>query len=301
MSRNTFEDWIPEETGGVVITRVNQVSAVERFARREIMKTDVKNVPRSAGVGVAVVGKGTAYGEDTSANDSVTLTARKPVRAIRIAEEDLVDIPVDVVTNKQLDWATSYGKFVDNGTLAVTGAENGTTVPWTSVYYAATQNNSDTGYTANDNLTQTGSGGVTYANLSTTFGIYEDGDYADDSAVIAIAHPSFKAAFREIVDDNHRPILQEGAADGIPRLFGAPLIWSLGAKTSATATDTPAGNPLLIVGNRNLLILGIRSGPESVVIPPNVSLTDEAVIKMRARRGFAVGHEKAFSILEDNS
>lgn len=303
MSRNTYEDWIPEEWGGAVITRVNQVSAVERLARREPMGTDTKHVPRSAGVGVAAVPKGNAYSEDTSTNDDVLLTARKLGKAIRIADEDLKDVPTDIIANKQRDWSTSYGKFLDNATLAVTAAENGTTIPFTSVYYALTQSNSDTGYTGNDNLTQTGSGGPTYANISATFADYEAGDYHDDAETVAIAHPAFKQTFRGILDSQNRPIFQEGAGDGIDRLFGAQIFWSNGAKTSATATDTPSGKPLLVVGNKGFLVLGVRSGPESMVAGADSGaafLTDEALLKMRARRGFAVGHEKAFAILEDN-
>lgn len=63
-------------------------------------------------------------------------------------------------------------------------------------------------------------------------------------------------------DDQGRPIFQEGGA-GIPgggtnrsadMIFGYPVHWSLGAKTAATPTPTPTGNP-------RYLLLGVRSGP----------------------------------------
>ena len=300
MARNTMEAWVPEEDGSTVLQRVNQLSGIERFARREPMNTDTKNVPRSAGVGVESIGKGGAYGEDESVNDAVTLVARKFGKAIRIAEEDLDDTLVDVIASKQRDWATSYAKFVDNAALGVTAASNGTTVPFTSVYRALTQSNGDTGYTANDNLEQS-AGAVTYDLLSTTLGHVEDSDYFDDGSIVVIAHPQFRGAFRGIKDDQNMPVFIQGLAGTPDTLFGYPVAWSSGTKTSATATAAPDGNPLLVVANRDYLILGVRSGPESVFIDGTrglSALTDEAILKMRARRGFAVGHEHAFAALE---
>jgi hypothetical protein len=46
MARQTFEDWIPEEWGGAVVTKVRAISAVEALARHEPMTTDTKHVPR---------------------------------------------------------------------------------------------------------------------------------------------------------------------------------------------------------------------------------------------------------------
>lgn len=302
MARNTYEDWIPEEWDGPVITRVNQMSAVESLARRIPMGTDTKHVPRSAGVGIATIAKGSAYSEDESANDDVLLTARKFGKAIRIAEEDLADTRsvADIIAVKQNDWATSYGVFIDNATLGVTAAENGTTVPFTSVYRAVTQNNSDTGYTANANLIQTG-GAVTYDDFSNLLGLVETGNFFSEADTIVIAHPSFKGYFRGIKDTAGNPIFQQGTNASPDTVFGYRVRWSLGAKTHATATNAPSGNPLMVVANQNLLMLGIRSGPESFTIDANTglaALTDEAIVKMRARRGFVVGHEAGVAVLE---
>lgn len=307
MARNTLDAWIPEEWDSEVIQRVNQMSAIERLARRIPMGTNVRNHPRSAGVGVETVGKGGAYGEDESDNDSVTLTARKFGRAIRIAEEDLDDTLVNVIAAKQLDWATSYGKFLDNAALATTAVGNGTTVPFNSVYYSLTQTNATTDYTANDNLVQTGTGGTgaidppDYDELSQTLGLVEGGDYFDLSNVFVIAHPVFRSYLRGIKDDQGQPIFIQGTAGTPDTLFGHEVLWSLGAKTSATATAAPDGNALCVFVNRDYLMLGVRSGPESVFIDGRSglsALTDEAILKMRSRRGFAVGHEKAFAALE---
>ncbi len=119
--------------------------------------------------------------------------------------------------------------------------------------------------------------------------------------VVVIAHPSFKGAFRGMVDDNGRPIFVEGQGNAGSTLFGYPVRWSTGARTSATATSRPTGNPLLIVGQRDALMLGVRSGPESVVIDGKdgaSALTDETILKMRARRGFGVAYADAFAVLE---
>lgn len=305
-ARNTYEDWIPEEWDSQVITRVRQMSALEAYARRHPMASDTRNVPRSAGVGVESISKGGSYGEDTSANDSVTLTARKLGKAIRIAEEDLQDSAADILATKRMDWATSYAKFLDNACLGVTAAENGTTIPFTSLYKALRTTNSDTSYTADANYVVSASGSaVSYTNLSQTLGLVEESDYWDDGMALVIAHPSFKRKLREIKDDQNRPIFVagQGGDSGTPdTLFGHPVRWSLGAKTHATATDAPTGNPLLFVGNRDYLFLGIRSGPESAVAGADTGaafLTDEALLKMRSRRGFACAHEKAWAVLED--
>lgn len=300
MARNTMEAWIPEEDDSQVISRVNQVSGVERFARRVPMTTDTRNHPRSAGVDVEVVSKGGTYGEDESTNDTVTLKARKFGKAIRIAEEDLDDTLVDVISGKQMDWATSYAKVLDNAALGVTAAENGTTVPFTSVYRALTQANTDTGYTANANLVQT-AGATTYDGLSEALSKLEDGDYFDENNVVVIAHPSFRHTLRGIKDDNGNPIFVQGLAGTPDTLFGHEVVWSQGAKTASVASAAPDGNALCIFANRDYMLLGVRSGPESVFIDGRSgvsALTDEAILKLRARRGFVVGHEKAFAALE---
>jgi HK97 family phage major capsid protein len=298
-----MEAWIPEEFDSQVITRVNQMSAAEALFRKVPMGTATKSVPRSAGMGVAVVPKGGAYSEDQSANDQVVLSAYKFGSADRIAEEDIDDSLADVVATKQKDWATSYAKALDNACLAVTAAQNGTTVPFTSVYKTLRTTDAATGYTADANYVPTAGTGAaaTYAQLSKVVGALETGDYFDEANIAVIAHPSFKAGFRGILDSQNRPIFLQGTASTPDTLFGYQVKWSLGAKTSATNTSAPTGNPLLFVVNTQLMLLGVRSGPESVFIDGRsglAALTDESILKMRARRAFAVGHPNAAAVLE---
>ena len=302
MARATFENnaWIPEEQGSGVITTVQAQSAVEALARKEPMATDVKNFPRHGDVDIESIAKGAAYGEDTAAADSVTLTARKFGKAVRIAEEDIEDSKnVDIVNTKKESWASSYARFIDNATLGTTAVGNGGTVPFDSVYYTLTQADYG-GYVANANLIQT-AGAVEYADLDAVLTKVEGGNYYDESQIVVIAHPSFKSSLRTMEDGAGRLIFQDRDNAGVERLFGLPIRWSNGARTNATASKAPTGNPLLIVANKQHLILGVRSGPESVLIDGRdglSALTDETILKMRARRGFAVGVPQAMAALE---
>lgn len=305
MARNTFEDWIPEEWDSKVIQRVNQVSVVESEATPYPMSTDTRHIPRSAGVDVNGVAKGDAYGEDENVNDDVLLTAKKAGRAIRIADEDLQDSNVAILEQKRVDWATSWAKYMDNACLAVTAAVSGVTVPFLSVYKAIRTTNADTDYTADDNYVASATGSaLTYNDLSEVLGKVEGGDYWDEGLTLVIAHPSLRERIRNIKDDQNQPIFvrgQGGDAGTPDTLFGHRIRWSLGAKTSATAVHNPTGNPLLIVVNKEFLAIGKRSGPESHVAGPDSGaafLTDEALLKMRARRAFALTHEKAAAVLE---
>lgn len=302
MAAVTITDWIPEENSSSVITRVMTTSAVEALAgRREPMGSLTKSVPRAAGVTSEVVQKSATYSEDASANDDVTLTAVKFGLSMRVAEEDLGDSLANVIETKRMDWATSYARHLDNACLGTSAAANGTTVPFKSVYRAVVNDAGNGGYTADDNRTTAPTATApTYDQLSSVLGLYEVSDYFDEGRTVVIAHPSYKEVLRGIKDTQGRPIFQEGAGDSPDTLFGYAITWSLGCRVNATASPTPTGAPLLIVGNRDYLILGVRSGPESMMAGADASfLTDEVLLKMRARRAFVPGEPGAFSLLEN--
>jgi HK97 family phage major capsid protein len=316
MVRNVYDDWIPEEMDSDVIQRVNRVSAVEAFASRVPMGSDTKQVPRSAGVDVEVIAKGGTYGEDVSSNTDVTLIARKFGKAIRVAEEDINDSLASIVSSKQRDWSTSYAKMLDNAALAVTANVNGTTIPFTSVYNALTNADAEVGYSANANhVATTTAVPVSYDNLSAVLARVETGDFFDLPSMQVISHPAYREAMRGVKDTQGMPIFIQGHAGPEGRtpdtLFGLPIAWSLGARTSATALSAPAGaggakgaagNNLLFVVNADYLRLGVRSGPETVFIDGRAglgALTDESILKMRSRRGFALGNAFAAAVLED--
>lgn len=300
MARNTLEAWIPEEYGSEVITRITQTSVVEAVSSRINMSSDTRHVARSAGMDVGIVDKGGAYGEDTSTNDEVILYAKKFGKALRIAEEDINDALPDVIASKMKDWAVSYAKIIDNACLAVTAAP-GTGVPFTSLYNLLHTTDNNVGYTADANITTAATAGApTYDEFSGAIGLVEVGDYYDPATMIAIAHPGFRKSLRGIKDLQGEPIFIKGLAGTPDTIFGVPIRWSLGARTSATATSAPTGRPLMAFVSTDLMQLGIRSGPESVFIDGRdglSALTDESILKMRARRGWAYGHPAGASIL----
>jgi HK97 family phage major capsid protein len=103
---------------------------------------------------------------------------------------------------------------------------------------------------------------------------------------------------RGMIKGNNDLVLPDPLAGTPGSLFGYPLVVSYGAATSAAATDAPAGNPLLIVGNRQMLINGVRGGVESAVSRDAEFTKDGVLLKTRIRRGFAVADADAFAIVE---
>lgn len=320
MTRETFATgWIAVETGDVAIQALLLNSAVESLARPEPMATDTKQVPRSGDFAISSVAKGTAYTETVGVNDYVQLIARKAGGVLRVAEEDLTDTTVDILATKRVGAARNMARFFDNGTLGVSAAENGTTVLWTSVYKALrTTNSASAGfaYTADTNYI---GGSATYQNLSNTLATYEQSDFYDEGMQFAICHPIFKSVFRNIVDNNGRPIFNSDFSSpsiaGVKpqdTIFGVPITWSLAARVSAVTTSAPTGNPLMVMGNRDYLIKGMANLSAEIASPnPGFALqhartgigflTDEALMKAAMRRGFQLGTEKAFALFEKTS
>lgn len=316
MARQTYEDWIPVETGSDVLQAIKQNSAVDLLARSETMASDTKQVPRIGDFDVSGVAKGGTYTETTTTNDYVELIARKVGGAKRVADEDLMDtITAErTLTLEQTAAASSLAKFFDNACLGTSAAMNGTTVLYTSVYKALRTTNSATGYTADANYqafslaNDLDSSG--YVKVSNMLKQVEDSEWFDPANAFVIASPAWKAVFRTVVDGQGRPYWIDPRQGGNGDLFGygAPT-WSMGARTSPVNTRSPQGNPLIIVGDRRLLIKGmaklsprIVDGNPGYAIQPGRTgigfLTDETLLKVAMRRGFAVGHEKGMAIME---
>ena len=139
-----------------------------------------------------VVAKGGTYGEDTSLNDEVLLSAVKFGKAVRIAEEDIDDSVANIIQTKMTGWAKSYAKLIDNASLAVSAASNGTTIPFTSLYQLLNTTDATLSYTGGTNITPASSPGApTYSEFSTAIGLVEAGDYFDPGAMVAIARLSY--------------------------------------------------------------------------------------------------------------
>ncbi|WP_253798580.1 phage major capsid protein [Nocardia amikacinitolerans] len=287
-------NWVSEETGSKVLTTVTENSAAENYARRENMDSDALRVPRMSDVDVTVIPMSGAYPEDSANLDTVLLEAVKFGGRVLVPYEQLDDSNIGIVTELQSSWARSYARKLDNAVFGTTAAGNLTTVPFNSVYREVSQN-------AATHRVQT-VGAVTYDHVSSVLGKYENGGYFSDPDTIVVAHVSLKEALRGLKDTTGRPLFIDAIPDTQPStLFGYPIQFSAGAKTSATNVVNPTGNPLLVVGNKNHLILGVRSGPESILSTEAGFGTDEIHLKMRSRRAFAVGRATAFGVLEVTS
>lgn len=281
--------YILEEQGSVVIQDLLANSAVESFARREQMASRTKSVPRFVADAPEVVAEGAEIPEATATLDEVVLTAKKYAKIFHISEEDVNDSLVDVLTTYKREWASRWARKFDNACLGVNVVSDGTdAAPFTSLYAAINWNT---------NRIQTG-GAMSYDDLNNALGIVEDSAKFDAANTVWMAHPKMLKEIRGMIKGNNDLVLPDPLAGTPGSLFGYPLVVSYGAATSAAATDSPTGNPLLIVGNRQMLINGVRGGVESVVSRDAQFNTDGVLLKTRVRRGFAVADADAFAIVE---
>jgi HK97 family phage major capsid protein len=295
MARTDFTEangYILEEQGSNVIQDLIANSAVERFARREVMASRTKTVPRFLSDAPQVVAEGGTIPEASATLDEIVLTARKYAQIMHVSEEDLNDNLVDVLTVYKREWASRWARKFDNACLGVTAAGDGDDgQPFTSLYRAVSPGSAGT------NLIQTG-GALSYDDLNNALGIVEDSSKFDAANTVWMAHPKMLKEIRGMVKGNSDLVLPDPLAGTPGSLFGYPLVVSYGAATSAAATDAPAGNALLIVGNRQMLINGVRGGVESAVSRDAEFTKDGVLLKTRIRRGFAVADADAFAIVE---
>lgn len=284
--------YILEEQGSSVIQALLANSAVEQFARREAMASRTKSVPRFVADAPVVVAEGGIIPEADATLDEIVLTARKYAKIFHISEEDVNDSLVDVLNTYKTEWASRWARKYDNACLGVTAAADGDDgQPFTSLYRAVSPGS------AGANLIQTG-GALSFADVNNALGIVESSDKFDAANTVFMAHPKMLAELRQMTGPNGDLVLPNPLAGTPGSIFGYPLVVSYGAATSAAATDAPTGNPLLIVGNRQMMINGIRGGVESVVSRDAQFNTDGVLLKTRVRRGFAVADAGAFAIVE---
>lgn len=301
---SNVEAWIAEEHDSDVLRAVDQTSVIERIARRYPMATDTRQIPRSAGLSVSAVDKGARYGQQQIEADAVTLVAKKLGAIVPINHEDLQDPHVNVLDQVRLNWARSYAISLDNAALGVSGDADSNNRPFISAYRSLTTSNSRTGYVANDNVIVAGSGGVSYDDLSDLMALLESSNYYEPGKLRVIAHPGVRQALRGIRNDDGTPIFVQGqgADGGTPTsLFGElPVEFALGARVSAEMTDNPTGARLMYIVNTDFLALGVRSGPESAIATEDSGVGfeyDQALVKMRSRRAFALTQEQAAAVL----
>lgn len=323
--------WVYDEHSADVIEKILQTSAFEQLARPEPMQARVKTVPRGGGFQVATVAAGGAYTLGTGLHDDITLTARKVGGALKLNDEDVNDVlsGIDPLRVKRHDATRTLALFMDNAAFATTAAENGTTVPYTSLYKFLRSNGDagsiEAGYNADDNYLSCTvanfkaalSGSTTgFGKLDSLLALHEESEFFEEDQVYLVASVKFRSLLRNVKDASGNPYLIPRPTSGsaiaaTPQydLFGYHTVWTRGARTSAVATDSPGGNPLLFIGNRNLLIRGeaqleswIPSSSPGFAFQDSRNgigfLNDQSYMKAAVRRAMSVGTRQAHAVLE---
>jgi len=272
--------WIPEPGSNEVLLRDAETSAVEAAARKVTMTSRTVSVPRFASNGVDVVPEHAVIPIKDATLDEVVLTAHKFADRFAISFEDKEDAVVDALNAFKREWLSNFAVTLDNACLGVTGTGG----PFESVYRTVGSGNRST--TA---------GALTYEDLVEVIGEMEGNR---KGGLVVIAHPAFKMSLRNLKDADGDRVVTDPFGAGVPTVFGHEVRFSYGAKTNATYSDNPTGNPLLIVANKSGLILGVRSGPESQVSDAPQWATDHIELKMRARRGFVLADSDSARVIE---
>lgn len=319
-----MDEWLPVEYGDTAIEKIKENSAVETFGRNEPMAEATKNIPRFAGFTVGNVAKGATYSLSDTDQDRIDLIARKVGGAAQLAEEDITgDLQTDPLQPLRNEAGSNLALNYDNSCLAVTAAQNGTTIKYTSVYKeiitSGVAGGFDKNYTANDGLTSTTKSALTtqatgYALLSDFLAKFELSRLFEDQDTIVIADPRYKSVWRQVKDPaTGQLLLVPLGRDGLGRptyeFFGYELKFARAARTSAVDTEAPTGNGLVIVANRKHLIRGTRSLTPQ--IPADTFgwamqrsgngpgfLSDECYVKAAFRRAFALGSKQAAIVME---
>lgn len=292
---NHENHWIPEQEGPV-LKKVNENSAVEAVAKKVPMSTDMLRLNGVDGANPRVVAEGALIPDAELTFDTRVLEVVKYAEILPLSYEDVSDSSGRFIEDYKVSWFGNFATKFDNACLGVTAAK-GTTAgtiadrPFNSVYFEAN---------AAGNVLQT-AGALTLDDLNDAWSATEGDVYYNAGSGVIIAHPSVRGSLRVLKDAAGNPVFSSGQSisGGVgDTLFGMPVVYSRGARTSAVQTANPAGNPLIIFGDRSLLIDGVRSGPESVLSTEVDFKTDVYNLKVRARRGFVVAQPSAFNVVE---
>jgi HK97 family phage major capsid protein len=272
--------WIPVQKESEVLQRDVETSAIEAVARRVTMTSEVASVPRFLANGVDVVAEGATIPLKDATVDEVTLKAFKFADRFAISIEDREDAIASAIDAYKREWLSNFAITLDNAALGVTG----TSGPFESVYRKVG--------TGNRLAT---AGALTYEDLVQVIGDMEGNR---KGGLVIIAHPKFKMSLRNLKDASGDRVVTDPFGAGVPTIFGHEVRWSLGAAASATYSDNPTGNPLLVVANKSNLILGVRSGPESQLSEAPQWANDNVELKLRARRGFVLADANSARVVE---
>lgn len=306
MAARDFSAWTPIIWDDEVAQREVQASAVMQYGRPKPMTSNQMEIPRFVN---ADVGGGSQLVEDSNNGDTINLFSYQYNGKFTLDEAQTEDNPANEVESTSYEWLNSYHIAYDNACLGVSAGRSATAtnyLPYNSVYWAVTNNDSDVGYVANTNYTKTGSGGLTYDYANTGLGLVEATKFWNPMNAICIMHPTLKRAIRGIKDGQNRPIFVE-SSNGFPgggtnpqfELFGIPGVFSFGAQVSATYKMGTVGNPLLIFASRRHLVYGPRIDPQAKFISADINANAlEHTLQTRARTGFVATVPQAFSVVE---
>lgn len=272
--------WIPVQHESEALLREVETSAVEAVGRKVAMTTRTASVPRYVANGVSVVAEHAEIPYETATLDEVTLVAHKWAGLHAISHEDNADAVASELDSFKREWTSNFNIAFDNAALGVTGTGG----PYESVYR-----------TVGAGRRLATGGDLTLEDLQTVIGEMEGNR---KGGLVIIAHPKFKMALRNLKDAAGDRAVADVLSAAVPSVFGNNIYFSYGAATSAAYSDQPSGNPLLVVANRNELIVGVRSGPESQVSDAPQWKTDHIDLKMRARRGFVLASATGASVIE---
>lgn len=313
MSATSIIDWVPVLKDTLVSGKDIMDSAIYMAATQRTTRNAQTDVPR---LPEADVNGGDTLTDDTKTADTVSMydylyNGKRP-----ISEAEFEDAPQDVLDAATAAWLAKFNKSFDNASIGVTGARSATATdkrPYTSIYKAVTTNDNSgsISYTANTNLTQSAtSGGITYANLSTGLNKVEAEEYWDPTTGLVIIHPGLMDTLRNIVDGSSRYVFQESTS-GFPggtasnpnmpnyRLFGLPVLFSHGAKTSSSFAMSETGNKLVVFVNKKYIVRGNHTPPQARFIPASINTSAlQHTIQTRARQGFVLTNPFAASVVE---
>jgi len=312
-------NWVPIEKSLGVEGRELQQSAIAKAAMRRRSYRGVQvDVPRLTN---ATVGGGSTLTADTSTTDVVSMYDYLYNGLGTFDEAQVEDSRNDAIDAWVQEWYNSNNIAYDNASIGVTGTRSATASayrPYTSIYKAirTDDNSGAVSYTADTNLTQTGTGGLTYANLVSSLGKVQSTQFWLPSTGALLIHPGLQDEILSLLDNDGRPIFVESSnggaggtahAPGLPgsngragTIFGYPVYWTHGAITSPDFR-TQTGNKLAVWVNRNRLVYGVNVEPESRFIPARINPSAlEHNVQARARRGFVLTVPNAASVLEVN-
>jgi hypothetical protein len=318
-NRQDLELFIPTQPSGPALRALGEASVVEAYANPVTMTSDTKEIDRFGGFTVATVAKGADYGFSTNTSDRIEMVARKIGGAAKIAEEDLVDTTMGESTMRMYEEEAgkALAAHYDNAALAVTAAQDGTTVKYTSLYRELTQAQTTPhgNYSANQNILQIERGdfiaGTTgYQAIGTWLGRYEESLFYDEGNTVVLMSSAFRGLMRnQLNPQTGLPYFQDVRDGQDAQFFGYRGRMSRGLRTSAVDTQTPTGNPIAIIGNRTLMNNG-KARTSAGMAPGNPGtqwqraangigfLSDEALMKATMRRAFRISTPLAFSVLE---